>query len=143
MRQIRLGSLISFIFAVLASAAFAQSGESIAVDLGDSATLAKSKISIKFVKVIEDSRCPVNVNCIWAGNAKIEVEISKGSKTESFILNTSGQETSARLSDYLVKFTDLNPERTADTGQPKPDEKDAPCGVPFKATFIVEKSPDK
>lgn len=29
--------------------------------------------SIKFMRVLEDSRCPKNVNCIWAGQAKIVV----------------------------------------------------------------------
>ena len=127
------------IFTFTASAAFAQSSETVSVNIGDSATLSKSKIAIKFIKVIEDSRCPVNVNCIWAGNAKIEVEISKGAKTETFTLNTNGQETSAKFSNYLVKFTDLKPERSTDSAETKPDEKDKPCGVPYSASFVVEK----
>tara|TARA_B100000809_G_scaffold266504_1_gene329547 strand:+ start:7799 stop:8212 length:414 start_codon:yes stop_codon:yes gene_type:complete len=32
--------------------------------------------TIKFVEVLEDSRCPKDANCIWAGRAKILVEIS-------------------------------------------------------------------
>lgn len=27
--------------------------------------------SVKFIKVISDSRCPKNVTCIWAGEAKV------------------------------------------------------------------------
>lgn len=29
---------------------------------------------MKFVKVIEDSRCPTDTNCIWAGELKILIE---------------------------------------------------------------------
>ncbi len=31
--------------------------------------------SVKFVKVISDSRCPIGVTCVWAGEAKVLVEI--------------------------------------------------------------------
>ncbi len=143
MKNLRLGILTLLTFTFFAVSAFAQTGESVSVKIGDSATLSRSKIAIKFVKLIEDSRCPVNVNCIWAGNAKIEVEISKGSKTETFTLNTNGQDTSAKFSNYLVKFIDLKPERTTDSAEPKPDEKDKPCGVPYSASFVVEKFPGK
>ncbi|WP_024769988.1 hypothetical protein [Aquimarina macrocephali] len=33
--------------------------------------------SIKFLKVIEDSRCPSDVTCIWAGQVKIAIGIYK------------------------------------------------------------------
>lgn len=32
---------------------------------------------IKFKKVLADSRCPKNVTCVWAGEAKVLVEIYK------------------------------------------------------------------
>ena len=35
---------------------------------------------------INDSRCPVNVNCIWAGNAKVKLSIS-GTDMEKADLN--------------------------------------------------------
>ena len=44
------------------------------VPLGESITLEGH--TVKFVKVLEDSRCPKNTNCIWAGRAKILVEVS-------------------------------------------------------------------
>jgi hypothetical protein len=33
-------------------------------------------VSIKFVEVMEDSRCPKNVDCIWAGRAIAKIEVS-------------------------------------------------------------------
>lgn len=47
---------------------------------------------IKLVNVIEDSRCPKGVDCIWAGNAKIAVEITnyKGEKITKEITVGSG-----------------------------------------------------
>ncbi|WP_378180789.1 hypothetical protein [Aquimarina sp. SS2-1] len=33
--------------------------------------------SIKFLKVLEDSRCPTDVTCVWAGQAKLLLGIYK------------------------------------------------------------------
>jgi hypothetical protein len=43
--------------------------------------------SITFLKVIEDSRCPKDVDCIWAGQAKVLVAIeSNGTTTEKELI---------------------------------------------------------
>lgn len=50
--------------------------------LGKKVVLSKTKIS--FEAVLEDSRCPKNVTCIWAGQAKIKVRVKpEGSPEES------------------------------------------------------------
>lgn len=36
--------------------------------------------SIKFVKVIEDSRCPTGVSCMWEGQAKVLIELYENGK---------------------------------------------------------------
>ena len=36
--------------------------------------------SIRFIKVVSDSRCPTDVTCIWAGEAKVLVAISENGK---------------------------------------------------------------
>ncbi len=42
--------------------------------LGDQRVVGSS--TVRFSAVREDSRCPVDATCIWAGNARIEVTIS-------------------------------------------------------------------
>ncbi len=34
--------------------------------------------TIKFIKVIEDSRCPSDTSCMWAGEIKIKIELYQG-----------------------------------------------------------------
>lgn len=41
--------------------------------MGDLADFGNTQI--KFKKVIEDSRCPKDVQCVWAGEAKVLVEV--------------------------------------------------------------------
>ncbi|WP_347373697.1 hypothetical protein [Aequorivita sp. Q41] len=58
----------------------------IAIKVTKGETINLDGIKIKFAEVLEDSRCPTNVNCIWAGRAKVKVEVTSNGKTEEKIL---------------------------------------------------------
>lgn len=45
---------------------------------GDSLTFGEN--TIKFKKVVSDSRCPKGATCIWAGEVKVLVEFYEGGK---------------------------------------------------------------
>ncbi len=49
------------------------------VSLGE--LLQLDNVSIKFIEVLEDSRCPKEVTCIWMGRARVLVEISENEKS--------------------------------------------------------------
>jgi len=50
----------------------------IKVSLGE--TVQFQKASVKFLKVLEDSRCPSDVTCVWEGQAKVLVEVTETGK---------------------------------------------------------------
>jgi hypothetical protein len=61
---------------------FSQEGDPIEVPkivvkipLGE--TVRLDDVAITFVKVIEDSRCPKNVTCIWQGRIIVQVAVRK------------------------------------------------------------------
>lgn len=66
-------------------------------------------LKVKFISVVEDSRCPKDVNCIQAGNAKIKIQISdwRGSKTA--IINTTSGPTGDNYGGFTVNLTELTP----------------------------------
>ncbi len=47
------------------------------IGLGGSVQLPVQGIGISFDEVVEDSRCPANVVCVWAGEAVIELTVTK------------------------------------------------------------------
>lgn len=51
-------------------------------------TYCEAPISITFSKIIEDSRCPENVVCIWQGLAELEVLIEVDGQEETYLLST-------------------------------------------------------
>ncbi len=47
-------------------------------------------LELKFVEVLQDSRCPKNVNCVWAGEVVVLVDVFKnGKKTDQKKLTLS------------------------------------------------------
>ncbi len=50
----------------------------IKIPLGESITLENH--TIKFMEVLEDSRCPKNTTCVWEGRARVLVEVSEKGK---------------------------------------------------------------
>ena len=48
------------------------------VALGE--TVEIGDVSVKFTEVLEDSRCPEGVTCVWAGRVRVLVDISEEGK---------------------------------------------------------------
>jgi hypothetical protein len=46
------------------------------------------QISITMDSVLNDSRCPVDAECIWQGNAAVRFIFSENSNKKQFVLNT-------------------------------------------------------
>jgi uncharacterized membrane protein len=55
----------------------------IAIKLPLNETLHLNVGLVTFLEVIEDSRCPKYVNCVWAGRAKVRVSIQKMNNEEA------------------------------------------------------------
>jgi len=70
----------------------------------------EKSISIKLDSITEDSRCPYNVECVWAGNAKVKFDFTYNNLLSFFSLNTStGFRNDTTLSGYEIKLIDLKP----------------------------------
>ncbi|MFT3743658.1 MAG: hypothetical protein QM785_05110 [Pyrinomonadaceae bacterium] len=128
----RYFALIVFSIAAFATAGFAKAPETISVRMGQSKTSDHGKVSVKFVSIVEDSRCPMNARCVWAGNAKIKLAVSKGkAAARSIELNSGLKPDSVVVYGYEIKFVDLSP---------YPGEKVRMVAMPKMATISVKKA---
>jgi len=67
-------------------------------------------LTVRFDKVIEDSRCPMNARCVWEGNARVAFTISRGGKSSPLTLNTSERfETKQEFGDIALRLVRLDP----------------------------------
>lgn len=74
-------------------------------------TAQVDSLKIRFLGVPEDSRCPSDVSCVWAGNAKIVLGLSlTGSTQETAItLNSNMEPREALYEGYRIRFVSLKP----------------------------------
>lgn len=99
---------------VVAEAQTARVGREFDIRVGRVVTLDGGRLRVRFTRVASDSRCPVDVDCIWAGNAEVLIEVGergwKGKRT--LTLNTSGitdKPREARYGRYTLKLVGLAP----------------------------------
>ncbi len=99
-----------FDFGAFALEAEAQTGKQIKMLVGKQAKETRSKLTIKFLSLVEDSRCPTDVQCIQAGNARIQVSIGKqGGAAETFEINTTLGPKGATFGGYAINLVSLTP----------------------------------
>ena len=81
--------------------------EEFTLSVGQSATIRGGNLSIEFVEVVSDSRCPTGATCIWAGEASCLVKFTDSGSTYRKVLTEPGSSSppKASLTDYEIEFT--------------------------------------
>jgi hypothetical protein len=88
--------------------------------VGETVSVDDAELSIRFVRVSEDSRCPIDADCIWAGNGQVEIEVRRDGELNTFRLNTMEGAKEVGLESYRIQLVQLAPVPSA--GQPIPAE---------------------
>ncbi|MBF4481860.1 hypothetical protein [Dehalococcoides mccartyi] len=79
--------------------------QSISFPPGQSCLIAGEDLTIKFVGVLSDSRCPEGVQCVWEGEVTVELLIKYGGATSKlYIVNRGGGDAVAAFRDYKFSF---------------------------------------
>jgi hypothetical protein len=104
---------------------------------GQEATISGANLSLRFTDVIEDSRCPTQVECVWTGQARIAVVATQGQAeptTMEFNTNPAPGQTrqTAEVGAYTVELKSLDPYPQT------PD--DATALEDYSATLLVRKT---
>jgi hypothetical protein len=114
----------------------ARLGRQFKLNAGRQVTL--ERLRIKFAAVSEDSRCPSDVTCVWAGNAAVRLAVSTNrSNGKSLTLNTGHSPSlanEAQYQGYNLKLVDLSP-------YPRSDRKIA--AGDYIVTMLVSKAARK
>ena len=106
MRTLFLSLVLTLIFSGVMQA---QTSQQVKIGVGKQKTVTKDKIKIQFVSLVEDSRCPTDTECVWAGNAKIKIKVSSRRGSEMFEINTNTGARGASFNGYAINLTSLTP----------------------------------
>lgn len=110
-----------------ASTAEPATGKQVRLRVGQRAHVGS--LTLEFLSVVQDSRCPVNVQCITAGNAKVQIRI-KDDKGEWITaeLNTTTQPISVVHGGQEIRLLEI---------LPKPREGATPKQSDYIASFSI------
>lgn len=100
----------------------------VTIGLDKQVKIPNSKINLQFKEVVEESRCPVDVTCVWEGIAIINVDAVSGNQKSNFRVATRDFEqknvkNSFSFSGYKFTLIEL---------KPQPGGKEEPETVSFK-----------
>ena len=106
-------------------------GKEFELKIDQEAIVEGESLAVAFESVLEDSRCPKGVDCIWSGNAKISIKSIKPKQTPAKIeLNTDDGPKSSTYMNYEIKLVALKPNRKPDV----PLQRDE-----YRAVLIISK----
>lgn len=103
------------------------------LQVGQSVKIEGTRLRVSFVSVAEDSRCPQNVECVWAGNAKVVLKLGGHNlpPSKEVSLNTGLNPKHISYQRYDIKLVAVKPPRKTPIEIPKSD---------YVITLIVTKS---
>ena len=69
------------------------------------------ELSIKFEAINSDRRCPIDVTCVWEGDAELNYSFSSGNEKVNFHLHTAGSYFSkdTLMFGYNIELIDVYP----------------------------------
>jgi formylmethanofuran:tetrahydromethanopterin formyltransferase len=97
------------------------SGEKVSVKYGETASTKSTRVKAKLVEIIEDSRCPEDVDCIWAGRVRIKMTVTTKKGAPVDIELSSDQQTSVDVGSYRLTLGEVGPKRRANATVTKAD----------------------
>ena len=135
MKRCLTAALFVLLAAVAVAAQTARVGREFELKVGRAVTLDGGNLRVRLARVASDSRCPVDVTCVWAGNAEVLFEVSakggRGKKTLRLNTNASPERPGeGGYRRYTLKLVGLSP-------QPRSNQK-IPAGQ-YTATLLVSK----
>jgi hypothetical protein len=110
-------------------------GELLVLELGEELSIAAAGLTLRFEGVPEDSRCPADAQCIWAGRVVVTVEARAGAGVpETLTLGLPGGITPdaperQAVGAHTVQLVSLDPYPATSGGLP----------LPYVATLLVER----
>ena len=79
-------------------------GQSFTLGLGQSVTVSGPGLTVTFAALLEDSRCPVGSQCIWAGRAVISLTVAKAGMAPATLAVSNEDPPSSRYGSNTIEL---------------------------------------
>ena len=88
--------------------------------VGESALVADGQLRVTFMQVSADSRCPAQVQCIWAGSATVELSLESAGDQGGLSLSTVPMSSTGIFKAFRLTLIHLTPDPPPVPGSPVP-----------------------
>lgn len=85
------------------------SDDTLRLALGAEATAARGRVTVRFLERVSDDRCPANVICIRAGDAKVRLRVHTGAESQEATIGIYEDPKAIRAEGYSVTVLELAP----------------------------------
>ena len=113
---------ILLLFTLITTLGFSQDSKvevpTIAVKVALGELVIINDVTLEFLEVLEDSRCPKDVTCVWAGQAKVLVQVTEAGKSSQQVELLFGGNKDNLLfasEEFNLKGISLSPYPTSET----------------------------
>ena len=87
-----------------------RTGREFDIAAGQEAQVRGTSVAVRFTGVSEDSRCAVDVQCVWAGDAVVQLSLTaEGTPAAAAALHTTLDPKSVAFAGYSVRLAGLKP----------------------------------
>ena len=109
----------------------AELGAPVTLKAGGSA-LVSDFVTVKFERVVSDSRCPLDVLCFTAGSALIEIRVTIGGDEQTLVLTTDPPGWNVIHGGFTFRLVELQPYPRASRPTPAKD---------YAVTLVIQTAP--
>lgn len=99
----------------------------------DAAARTSDGVQVRYDALLEDSRCPIGAQCVWAGTVRVAVTLRAGDVQRVDTLDLTRKPRSAPIGGHTVRLAEFSP------GPPHVGEEHPPASETI-ATFVVERA---
>lgn len=92
-----------------ATAAVSFSEDTLTLALGAEATTRDGGLRVRFVQLVNESRCPANVTCVWEGDAAVKLTGATRSTAAEATIHTAVDPRVMDVAGYRLSLLDVLP----------------------------------
>jgi len=95
----------------------------ISLDFGETSTIEQGGFDIEFIDLVEESRCPSNLDCIWEGRAVVSLALTNVETINVELATENNIDGTSKLTtiynNFLIELLTINPQPINDVLVPK------------------------
>lgn len=84
-------------------------GDTLHIALGAERMAAGGRLAIRFLERVSDHRCPANVVCVWAGDARVRLAVRSGASSTETVIGMHLEPKAILAGGYRITVAELSP----------------------------------